>query len=183
MVLDELGVSAAEAGAVVLSTIGMYAALLIVVRLLGQRVLSGLSGFDLVAVMAFGSIIGRASLGDSPRLASGLIALITLVAIQAVVGAVRATRRGSRAVTNRPVLLMVGEQVREDALRRCHVSHAELLMHLRQTGIRRMEDVGAVVFESRGTLSVIRSGEPIDPVVMQGVVAAELLRRPTGTAE
>ncbi|WP_269432084.1 hypothetical protein [Tsukamurella asaccharolytica] len=37
MVLDELGIAGSEAWAVVFATIGMYAALLIVVRVLGQR--------------------------------------------------------------------------------------------------------------------------------------------------
>ena len=72
---DLLWITPTEAAAVATGTVGMYLAMLLLVRVLGQRVLSGMSSFDLVAVIAFGSIIGRASLGDYPVLGSGIVAL------------------------------------------------------------------------------------------------------------
>ncbi|WP_158635072.1 YetF domain-containing protein [Tsukamurella asaccharolytica] len=59
------------------------------------------------------------------------------------------------------------------------MSNAELLPHLRQAGVTEMGEVAAVVFESRGTLSVIRAGRTIDPAIMADVVGAEVLRDPT----
>ncbi|WP_306361438.1 DUF421 domain-containing protein [Nocardia sp. CC227C] len=171
-----LGITVEGALAVAFATAGMYLVMMVLVRLLGQRVLSGMSSFDLVAVIAFGAVIGRATLGDSLRLAGGVVALVTLVAIQALVGMVRGTRVGSRAVVNRPVLLMAGRQVLESHLRTCHVSRAELHSRLRQAGIAHPDDVGAVIFEPSGSISVLRSGRPIDPSLLADVVGAELLR-------
>ncbi|WP_282776422.1 MULTISPECIES: YetF domain-containing protein [unclassified Nocardia] len=169
-----LGISVEGALAVVFATAGMYLVMVVLVRLLGQRVLSGMSSFDLVAVIAFGAVIGRAALGDSPRLAGGVVALVTLMTIQALVGVVRGTRVGSRVV-NRPVLLMAGREVLESHLRTCHVSRSELHSRLRQAGISRPDDVGAVIFEPSGGISVLRSDRPIDPSLLADVVGAELL--------
>jgi len=170
-----LWITPTEALAVVLATTGMYLAMLVLVRVLGQRVLSGLSTFDLVAVIAFGSIIARASLGEVPRLAGGIVALVTLLALQGLVGIVRRLRWGALAVSSDPILLMAGERVIEQHLRRCHVQPAELQSRLRMAGIRHPHEVAAVVLEPTGAVSVLRRGERIDPMLLSGVVGASLL--------
>src|SRR5699024_7576907 len=165
-----LGVTWLEALAVVLATTGMYVALVVIVRVLGQRVLSSMSSVDLAAVITFGSVMGRAALGESPRLVGGLIALVTLVVLQATVGQIRALRWGARAVTNRPVLLMAGSTILNESLKRCHVVPSELQSRLRMAGIRHPGEVSAVVLETSGTVSVLRRGEPLDPMLLSGVV-------------
>nr|WP_240921429.1 YetF domain-containing protein [Microbacterium excoecariae] len=170
-----LGITWLEAGAVALATVGMYVAMVLLVRLLGQRMLSGMSSYDLAAVIAFGGIIARAALGDAPRLGGGLVALVTLVLLQAASGVVRRTRLGALLVVNRPVLLMVGETVLERHMRRCHVSHAELHSRLRQAGVGHPSQVAAVVFEASGTLSVVRAGQELDPALFGEVRGGELL--------
>lgn len=176
-----IGVTPAEALAVVIATAGMYLAMVLVVRLLGQRIVSTMSSFDVAAIIAFGSVMGRAALGHAPRLAGGLLALATLLVMQALTGIFRLRRFGERAVAARPVLLMAGATVLEDHLRRCHVSPTELASRLRTAGIRHHHEVAAVIFEPTGAISVLRRGESIDPALLVGVVGAgqmpaELLR-------
>lgn len=170
-----LWISPAEALAVVLATVGMYLAMLLFVRLLGPRVLSSMSSFDLVAAIAFGSIIGRATLGEIPVLAGGLVALTTLLVLQGLVGLVRQLRWGAMAVSSSPMLLMAGGEVIERHMRRCRVQPAELQSRLRLAGIRHPSEVAAVIFEPTGTLSVLRRGERIDPMLVSGVVGASML--------
>ncbi|MBG6084856.1 DUF421 domain-containing protein [Zhihengliuella flava] len=170
-----LGITWLEAGAVALATVGMYVALIVLVRLLGQRMLSSMSSYDLAAVIAFGGIIARASLGDAPRLGGGVVALVTLVALQALSGLVRRTRWGFALIVNRPVLIMAGPEVIEAHLRRCHITRRELNSRLRQSGISHPSQVGAVVFEASGALSVIRAGQPIDPELFETVIGGEAL--------
>ncbi|MGO1851199.1 DUF421 domain-containing protein [Microbacterium sp.] len=176
--LELLGISWLEAGAVALATIGMYLALVVLVRVLGQRMLSGMSSYDLAAVIAFGGIIARAALGESPRLGGGIVAIVTLVLLQALSGVIRRSTFGARLVVNRPVLLMAGPRVLERNMGRCHVSHPELNSRLRLAGVSHPDQVGAVVFEPSGALSVIRSGQSIDEGVFDGVIGAEELGRP-----
>ncbi|GAB3167141.1 DUF421 domain-containing protein [Myceligenerans halotolerans] len=168
-----LGISPLEAVAVVLATVGMYAALVVLVRLLGQRMLAGLSAFDLAAIIGIGSIMGRAALGEAPRLAGGILALATLAACQLVTSRIRGW--GARAITTRPVVLMAGPEIVERNLRRCRVAPHELAGRLRQAGIRNVDEVAIAVLEPSGTISVIRRGEPLSPLLLDGVDGAELV--------
>lgn len=172
---DLLWLSPIEALAVALATAGMYLALVLFVRLLGQRVLSGMGAFDLAAVIAFGSVIGRAALGETPVLGGGLVALATLILLQGTVGMLRHPRWGYRAVSVAPVLLMAGPLVIEEHMQRCHVLPQELQSRLRAAGIRHPREVAAVTFEPHGGISVLRRGERIDPLLLSGVVGASLV--------
>lgn len=172
-----LGVTPLEGLAVVLGTAGMYVTMLIIIKLVGQRMLSSMSSFDMAAVIAFGSILGRAALGEAPTLAAGVLSLATLVVMQAVAGMVRAARRGGRLIVSEPVLLMAGSTVIEENMRHCHVVLAELQSRLRQSGIRHRGEVAAVVFEPSGVLSVLHRGEGIDPNLLEGVRGAHLVPR------
>ncbi len=170
--LEQLWITPTEALVVLVSTTVMYAALVVLVRLLGQRILSSLSSFDLAAVIAFGSVIARAALGETPRLAAGLVALVTLVLLQGGVGLVRRRSWGARAVVARPYLLMAGGRVIGEHLDRCHVLPEELQSRLRLAGVRHPEEVTAVVFEPQGGMSVLKRGVPVDPMLLSGVVGA-----------
>lgn len=176
MTMEELlWVTPAEAIATVLGTAGMYLAMVVLIKIVGQRMLSSMSTFDLAAVIAFGSVLGRAALGEAPRLAAGVISLCTLVAMQAIVGLIRTTRLGKRVVLSEPVLLMAGDRVLDANLTHFHVTRPELRSRLRQAGIRHRGEVAAVVFERSGTISVLRRGELIDPAFLQGVRDGDLV--------
>jgi uncharacterized membrane protein YcaP (DUF421 family) len=168
-------ISPREAAATVIATAGMYLAMLLIVRLVGQRLISSLSSFDLAAVIAFGAIIGRAALGDHPRLMTGVIALCTLVLLQGVVGVIRATSFGARVVSVKPVLLMAGSKPITENLGRCHITDAELRSRLRLAGVAHPDEVAAVIFEPSGSISVIRAGRALSKALFADVVGANEL--------
>ncbi|EWT06883.1 hypothetical protein N864_14360 [Intrasporangium chromatireducens Q5-1] len=170
-----LWISPQEALSVVIATTGMYVAMVLMVRLLGPRILARLSSFDMAAVIAFGAVIGRAALGDTPRFGGGLVALGTLVALQVVAGRLRRVRWGDRALMRHAVLLMAGSVVVEENLHRSHITASDLQTALREAGVRRPSEVAAVVFEPTGKFSVMRRGAPIDPMLLSGVVGAALV--------
>jgi len=172
-----LWVTPMEALAVVLGTAGMYLAMVIIIKVVGQRMLSSMSSFDVAAVIAFGSVLGRAALGEAPRLAAGILSLATLVLMQGIAGLVRAVRRGGRLIVSEPVLLMAGSSVIEENMRHCHVVLSELQSRLRQAGVRHRGEVAAVVFEPSGAISVLRRGDGIDARLLEGVRGADQVPR------
>ncbi|MGQ1838445.1 DUF421 domain-containing protein [Kocuria turfanensis] len=176
-VLARLGVDAPGALAVVLSAVGIYLAFLLMVRLLGQRVLSRLSTFDAVVAVMLGAVAGRAVLGDTPTLAAGVLGLGTLFALEAGFGRLRSGIRVSALMNNRAVLLMAGDRVLEANLRRVHVVEAELFGALRAAGVRHPAEIACVVFEASGTISVLRRGTPLDPRLLAGVRDGHLVPR------
>lgn len=169
---DLLTAGPLESAAVILSTIGMYLAMLLMVRVLGPRMLSGMSGFDLAAVIAFGAIIGRSALGEFPAFSSGLIALATLVVLQGAIGMLRRNSVGLALVDTHPHVLMAGGRMLGDNLSKTHVHPGEVQSRLRLAGVNHPSQVAAVILEPNGAISVMKRGVLIDPRLLSGVVGA-----------
>ncbi|HHV21413.1 MAG TPA: DUF421 domain-containing protein [Propionibacterium sp.] len=168
-----IGIDALDAVAVALSTIVIYGFYVLLIRVLGQRLLARMSGFDAAAVVAVGAITGRVTLGHTPTLAAGAIALLTLFAMEAVVGEMRRFARAEHLFDNRAILLMIEGRIQEDLVRRAHVVEDELRSALRRAGLHQLEQAALVVLERTGELSITRSGSPIDPYLVEGVVGRE----------
>nr|WP_269437856.1 YetF domain-containing protein [Arthrobacter sp. zg-Y919] len=85
-----------------------------------------------------------------------------------VEGYLRRTRRGAY-LTSRPILLMAGNEVLEEGLRKARILEDELYFKLRQSGIRNLSEVAIAVLEPTGDVSVLRRGQLIDPVLLRRV--------------
>lgn len=170
---DSLAVSPIDALEVMLAAVGIYFTFLVLIRLLGQRVLASMSSFDLAAVIALGAVAGRSILGYTPTLGAGVVGVGTLLAMQALTGRLRQSRRGAALVSNRPMLLMAGDEIVHENLHRAHMVESELHSKLRLGGIRNTAEVACVILESTGTVSVLRRGELIDPVLLDNIRGAE----------
>lgn len=175
--MAELGVTWSQAGAVVLSAVGVYLTLLVLLRIVGQRSMASMSSFDFAAAVAVGAVMGRAILGYSPTLLAGVVGLATLFGLQVLFGLVRRHPRLQSALNNPPILLLAHGRLLPDNLRRAHVVEDELREQLRLHGVRCYDDVACMVLERTGAVSVIRSGEPIAQDVLADVVGAEVLWR------
>lgn len=170
-----LGMTLEQGLAVVLSAVGIYLVFLLLVRLFGQRVLSGLGTFDIVVTVMLGAVAGRVILGHPPTLAAGALGLLCLFLLEATFGQIRGTLRGARMLTSEPVVIMAGEQELTEAMRRTHVTDLELHTALRRAGIRDRSEVACVIMEPTGALSVLRRGVPLDPDLLRGVRHADLI--------
>ena len=172
---DKLFLDGPQALAVVLGTTGIYWAFVIGVRLLGQRALARMSSTDLATVVALGAVIGRASLGYTPTFGAGVLALLTLFAMQAAGGQLRQRLRPRHLVNNPPVLIMAGSEVLLDNLRKTHLAEEELWPKLRLAGIRSRSEVACVILEPTGEISVLRAGAALDENLMSDVRGIEHL--------
>ncbi|MFC0681800.1 DUF421 domain-containing protein [Lysobacter korlensis] len=170
---ERLGITLAEAGAVVLSAIGIYVAFLILVRLLGQRSIARMSTFDVAVVLTLGSAAGRVITGYTPTLTAGIIALVTLFALRWVAHQVGKSRIGAMIVRDEPVLLMAGPEVLTENLRRTRIAVDELREALRVAGVHNRSEVACVVFESTGAVSVVKRGTPLDRELYSGIRGSE----------
>jgi uncharacterized membrane protein YcaP (DUF421 family) len=174
-VLERLGSSWTALGAVLVSAVAVYVAVIVLTRLAGVRSLAKMSSFDFAATVAVGSTVSSAALGSTP-LANGVLVLVMLFGMQYVVATTR--RRGllRGLADNAPILLMAGDRVLEGNLRHARVSREELHSQLRLAGVHRLDQVHAVVMETTGDLSVLRAGEHFDEALLAGVRGAEALR-------
>jgi len=166
---DLLGISPLEAGVVVLSAVGIAVAVLALLRVLGQRSVARLSTFDVVVLLVLGSVGGRVITGYTPSLAAGVIALVTLFVLRWCADKLSRTRWGALIVRDEAILLVRGEEILERSLRRARLSQEELWEALRLAGVRNLTEVAVVVLESNGAISVVRTGMPLDPRLLDGI--------------
>jgi uncharacterized membrane protein YcaP (DUF421 family) len=120
-VLEQLGASWTMLGAIVISAIAVYVAVIVLTRLSGVRGLAKMSSFDFAATVAVGSTVASTALGASP-LVNGVVALAMLYGLQYLIATLRRRNAFRGALDNSPILLMAGPEVIEGNLRHARVS-------------------------------------------------------------
>lgn len=109
--VDHLGIEPRRIPVVVIAAIAVYVSLVLLLRVFGARLLSGLPTFDTVVAIMIGSMGARVIFGHPPTLAAGLIDILTLVLLEVVSGAVVSTARGRRAVAGSPRVIVAHGRV------------------------------------------------------------------------
>lgn len=169
---DLLGITWLQASSIVLATALMYLFLLALLRTLGQRITANLSTYDMAAIVIVGAIAGRTTLGHTPTLAGGFVALVTLFVLRAIFGVLQLSPRGGSLINNPPIVVMAGNTIFEDELEHAHISTEQLWMALRLAGIRNDDEIATVILEPNGQFSVLKRGVPVDPQLLDGVSGA-----------
>ena len=148
---------------IALSSLCIYALIILVLRLTGKRSLAKLNVFDLVVTVALGSILASTMLLKDTALADGFTALAVLAALQFLVSwlSVR-VEWFKRLIRSDARLLLHNGHFLEDALSEERVTHDEVLAAIRKQGHGRIEDIAAVVLETDGGFSVVTGGKAED---------------------
>lgn len=137
-----------------------YASLVVVLRFAGKRSLAKLNAFDLVVTVALGSTLATVLLTKDVAFLEGLLAFIMLALLQWVVSRLSiAWPFFRRVVRSEPRLLLEDGVYRQHAMTAERVTQSEVDAAIRSAGVGRLEDVGAVVLETDGSLSVIPRGD------------------------
>jgi len=158
--------------ALILAT-GIYLGLIVMTRLMGLRSFSKLSSFDFAITVAIGSVVATVVLSKDLGLLHGLAGLGALYLLQFLFAELR-MRFGpvARLIDNTPLMIMVGEQVIEDNLRRARMTRDDLYAKLREANVTESRQVLAVIVESTGDVSVLHAdggGELRDQSILTGV--------------
>lgn len=134
-----------------------YVALVAFLRVTGKRTLSKLNAFDLVVTVALGSTLATVLLNADVSLAEGVLAFMLLIGLQYGITwlSVR-SERFQGMIKAEPTLLLYRGRYVGDAMRQQRVTSEEVLSVLRSQGVQRVEDAGAVVLETDGSISVLK---------------------------
>lgn len=170
-----LGRDAGEirAGQMALRTLVVYVVTLAVVRLGSRRFLGKATAFDVIMGIMIGSVMSR-GINGSAELVPTLLAGAMLVALHWLFAVLSFhTRWFGALVKGQPVLLVEDGEVREEGMRRGHISAHDLQEALRLEGNRPdAAEVRLAYLERDGSISVIPTGgEPrvLDVRVEDGV--------------
>lgn len=173
-----LGITGAGAVSVVISTTVLYMFVATVLHFYGPRLSATPSVLAFTVLTVLGAVCARAMLGNSPTMVGALIAVSVLLVLESLLG--RITRhvhwpRKGKQGARRPVVVMVDGVARAEVLRRRHLTERQLLSRLRREGLHQLTDAGAVILETRGTLTIIRDHEPVEDALLDGVQGRELI--------
>ena len=150
----------ADLGRVLLVGPLAYLTLLLMLRVSGKRTLSKLNAFDFIVTVALGSVLASTLLSKDVALAESVAALAVLIFGQFVITylSVR-SKRFQELVKGEPTLLYHKQRFLEASLKRARVTKEEIRAAVRASGQGSLEQVGAVVLETDGSLSVVGGTE------------------------
>jgi len=161
------------AGLAVLSALGIYLVVVVLTRIAGLRSFSKISAFDFAMTVAIGSVIATTIVSPDPPLARAAIGLVALYGMQMTVGWLRVrSATVSRTVDNEPLLLMDGQRVLHENLKKAKLTESDVRSKLREANVLSPAQVRAVVMESTGDISVLHGevgGPELDPSLLEGV--------------
>lgn len=133
-----------------------YVTLVAVLRVSGKRTLAKLNAFDFVITVALGSTLATIVLSSDVSWAEGAAALIALTGFQFVIALASSRIPAVRSLlTSRPTFLVRDGALLREAMKRQRVAEAEVRQAIRKAGLGDLSEIGAVVLETDGTLSVL----------------------------
>lgn len=144
---------------VILSTVGIYVALILFTRFAGVRTFSKMSSFDFAVTVAIGSLIASTILTESPPLFQAIVAMATLFVIQMSIAGFRETSFVRNLVDNKPILLMRNTTMLEANMKKAKVTREDVLGKLREANVTQFSQIKAVVMETTGDISVLHHHE------------------------
>lgn len=152
-----------ESVAVIFVTaLGIYLSVILLTRISGKRSFSKMSSFDFAMTVAVGSIIATTILSSSVNLIDGIFGLVVVYLLQISIAIGRRNKVIESIVDNTPLLLMDGQNILSQNLRKARVSESDLRSKLREANVIQLSQVKAVVFETTGDISVLHGNEKQD---------------------
>ncbi|HEY9855223.1 MAG TPA: YetF domain-containing protein [Stenomitos sp.] len=139
-----------------------YLALIVFIRLAGQRPLGRMQTFDLIVAVAIGSTLGRLMTAQEVQFSEAVTAFALLLGLHYVVS--RLAYRFphlARWMETPPTLVFYRGKGLPDPMRRSRLTEAELLAAARKAGLSSLKQVEAIVLETDGSFSVLKE-QPAD---------------------
>ena len=153
---QELGMTAARG-------LLVYAAMLLVIRLLGKRTVGNFTAFDLLVALMLGEVVDEIIYGDV-SLAQGFTAILVVAGAKYATAWLTYFDHGfNRILEGKPTeLVRNGELVRKN-LRGELMNEKEVMAALRLQGVSDVSEVKLAILEVDGVVSVIREpwAEPL----------------------
>ncbi len=158
----------------------IYALIILYTRIFGLRSFSKMSSFDFAMTIAVGSLLASTAVSKGTTVLQGGVALFSLFFLQTAIAYLRRKAQWfNQAVDNQPLLLMHGEHILHDNLKKAHLSESDLRAKLREANVLNYKQVKAVVFETTGDVSVLHSDQEnvlLDTDILQGVKDVSFLK-------
>ncbi|MFV0923798.1 DUF421 domain-containing protein [Sphingomonas parapaucimobilis] len=139
-----------------------FAALYLLLRLLGKREIGQLTPFELVVIVVMGDLVQQGVTHNDFSLTGSILAIATFAFWALVMSwATYLSPRLETLLDGRPQVIIRDGELIEANLRRDRITRAEVEAEMRLAGIAHMSQVAWAILETQGKISFIRkdSGE------------------------
>jgi uncharacterized membrane protein YcaP (DUF421 family) len=178
MQVPELIGDASGLGWVAVKAVLLFTVAVIGLRVGERRTIAQLSAFDFAVAVAIGAIIGRGATASDTSFATSAVALVTFLVAHRVVAIGRRHSRVVRLVDHPPRVLVAHGELQEKELARAGLTEADVYALLRENGVGDLGQVGYLLYETRGAVTVIGADREPGPLVRDGLNAAGYGRAP-----
>ena len=134
-----------------------FIVLLVLARLLGKEQVSQLTFFHYVTGITIGSIAGEIVSQSGGHFLNGLISMIWWALLTFLMSFIALKSQKFRVILDdKPIIVMHGGKLIEKSMKKARLSINDLNMMLREQGIFSIKDVDYAIFETNGSLSVLK---------------------------
>jgi uncharacterized membrane protein YcaP (DUF421 family) len=149
---------------IALRTTVVYLVVIVGIRLSGKREVGQMTPFDLALLLLLSNSVQNAMTGPDTSLNGGVVAAVTLLVLNYLVGEVSgANRRFRKFIQGSPTLLIHNGELIPAHMAKEHVSTDEINRALREHGIEKVGDVSLGVLEVDGSISCLKFDDVADP--------------------
>jgi uncharacterized membrane protein YcaP (DUF421 family) len=141
----------------VFRALGIYVALMIILRGSGQRSLAQITSFDFVLLLILGESTQQALIGDDYSLTTGVLLIASLVGIDMTFAFLKQrSRTVERLLEGVPLVIVEDGRPLRDRMDKSRVDDTDVLAAARERqGLERMEQIKDAVLERSGGISII----------------------------
>ncbi|WP_091484963.1 DUF421 domain-containing protein [Gracilibacillus orientalis] len=137
--------------------VSAFLVLLILTRIMGRKELRQLTFFNFVSGIAVGSIAASLVVNQNLDIWAGIYALTGWTILTIIMGLIDIKSKNAREVIQgQPMILIKQGKIMEDELRKARLDINALNAMLRKKNVFSLADVDYAIFESDGTLSVMK---------------------------
>src|SRR5580698_11489046 len=172
MQVPELIGDASGLGWVAVKAVLLFTVAVIGLRLGERRTLAQLSAFDFAVAVAIGAIIGRGATAADTSFATSAVALVTLLVAHRAVAIGRRHSRVVRLIDHPPRVLVARGELQGKELARAGLTAADVYALLREKGVSDLGQVGYLLYEARGAVTVSSADREPSPLAREGIDAS-----------
>ncbi|MGP4069496.1 DUF421 domain-containing protein [Halobacillus sp. B29] len=134
-----------------------FTVLLVLTRIMGRKEISQLTFFNFVSAISIGTIGGSLAIDASLSVRNGLIALVSWAVFTVFLGYLDIKSKDVRSfIDGQPIIVVKQGKLLEDELRKARLDLDSLNVLLRKKNVFSLNEVSYAIFETDGTLSVMK---------------------------
>ena len=134
----------------------VYLCIILFIRIFGKKEISQLSVIDLVFILLISNSVQNAMVGEDTSLAGGLIAALTLFAINFILRYMTFRNKKMESFfKGHPVMLVYEGTIMKEHMDKEEITIEELESAIREHGVKDASEVNLAILETDGNISVL----------------------------